>query len=628
MRSANWRCLLLFSILISLLVVILPADVVARSGCCAWHGGVCSYQCWHGGIGYKCCDGTFLSSTCDPYYAECDEYTNPQVTTDAVTSITADSVTLNGNLDSTGAPVTLEPEHSGLINCQVWFEYGKTTAYGYSTPKQSTSYPCSFSANIQDLDSDTTYHFRAVASNGLGTVYGSDTIFMTEDSSTNWIPIADAPFSGGYGEAVIGTEDYIYIARCYNINSDPYFVRYNPSTDTWSYISVQGLPDGAFRNGLSLEWDRGDYIYALFGGRYSEDDNTRCLFYRYNIPGDSWEQLNDTPHAQGAGDALTWSEYDGNLYAFVGNSERGSVFARYNASTDTWVNLSLNPSWSATDDGASLVAIGGDIYALKGEVDETVPNGDFARYNITTDTWVNLPDIPETGGVGDGASLLYIGDRVEGHDDHIFALGGGEADEDPGYNFYGYNTSQSQWNELGSIPCPVGQYVGNRLAFADDRIYYWQGSPSRWDCGGDAFYAFEISPYNASDICEWILSLGGPDYIGTSELDLLLFAYLGYVDIGFIPTTAEIAGCTKYYLGYDGDSMTGCSFYCTTGDINSDGKVRISDVHLLLNYLGDPTLHQINKTRGDVNSDNAINMGDVILLLNHMGDPVKYPLGC
>src|SRR5436189_1994999 len=34
----------------------------ARSGCCSHHGGVC---------GCGCCDGSPLSSTCAPYYPEC-----------------------------------------------------------------------------------------------------------------------------------------------------------------------------------------------------------------------------------------------------------------------------------------------------------------------------------------------------------------------------------------------------------------------------------------------------------------------------------------------------------------------------------------------------------------------------
>jgi len=40
----------------------LPTKILARSGCCSWHGGVC---------GCKCCDGTPLSATCAPYYPEC-----------------------------------------------------------------------------------------------------------------------------------------------------------------------------------------------------------------------------------------------------------------------------------------------------------------------------------------------------------------------------------------------------------------------------------------------------------------------------------------------------------------------------------------------------------------------------
>lgn len=40
----------------------IPSVSSARSGCCSHHGGVC---------GCGCCDGTPLSSTCAPYYPEC-----------------------------------------------------------------------------------------------------------------------------------------------------------------------------------------------------------------------------------------------------------------------------------------------------------------------------------------------------------------------------------------------------------------------------------------------------------------------------------------------------------------------------------------------------------------------------
>ena len=61
-----------------------------------------------------------------------------------------------------------------------------------------------------------------------------------------------------------------------------------------------------------------------------------------------------------------------------------------------------------TDDGASLVWTGGEyLYALRGEWHETIPNGDFARYHIPTQTWQNMTLMPESDGVGDGASLLW-----------------------------------------------------------------------------------------------------------------------------------------------------------------------------------------------------------------------------
>ena len=54
------------------LLLISPLNVEARSGCCSWHGGVCTYQCPDGvNMGYKCCDGTFLSVKCAPYYPKC-----------------------------------------------------------------------------------------------------------------------------------------------------------------------------------------------------------------------------------------------------------------------------------------------------------------------------------------------------------------------------------------------------------------------------------------------------------------------------------------------------------------------------------------------------------------------------
>lgn len=213
--------------------------------------------------------------------------------------------------------------------------------------------------------------------------------------------------------------------------------------------------------------------------------------------------MNHTLHPQGAGDAMTW--VDGSVYAIVGDrdSKKKSAFARYNCSSDLWTNLTMPKSWkNRTDDGASLSwARGKYLYALQGEVDEDKhqPNTNFTRYDILNETWKDMKFLElEVEGIGDGGSLLWIGDWMPNYNDYIFALGGasGLKDEGPGYNFYSYCISRDTWQKSESIRCPVGHYVGNRLGFADGHIYYWQGSPTseKWVCGGNAFFMFAFYP--------------------------------------------------------------------------------------------------------------------------------------
>lgn len=174
---------------------------------------------------------------------------------------------------------------------------------------------------------------------------GSDITEAESCLTGDWIPKKNTSAAGAVGEAVVGTGDYIFIAWCRKYSTTPAFWRYNPSTDLWNEsMNVSGLPIGAFRNGAALAWDHGNYIYALLGARYSVEDDERCLFYRYGIINESWEQLADTPHAQGAGNALTWSGHDNQIYALLGSNGHSTAFACYNASNGSWCNLPFNVS--------------------------------------------------------------------------------------------------------------------------------------------------------------------------------------------------------------------------------------------------------------------------------------------
>jgi len=447
-----------------------------------------------------------------------------------------------------------------------------------------------------------------------------------------WVGKNNTPDRGGYGEAVVSTWNGMYIARCYSADSSPQFWSYDATTDEWDVRSTAELPTGAFRNGTALAGNESNYIYALLGGRYS--DSNRCLFYRYSISADSWEQLENTPHAQGAGDAIAWSGYDNYIYALLGSKEHGTMFARY--TYDSWKELQFNSNWTATDDGASLVWAGGEyLYTLRGEWEETVPHNEFARYHIPTQSWEDMAVIPEISGVGDGASLLWGGSCSNEYSDYIFALGGGAANEEPGYNFYCYSIPSNTWDELEPIPCPVGHYVGNRLGYDNNHIYYWQGTPSTWDCGGDAFYMLAVNeapnvPSNPSPANHAIaVSIdadlswtgGDPDagdavtydvYFGTSAVPSLVST--NQTGTTYDPGTLQ--NYTTYYwsiVAKDNHGIVaGGSVWdfttSKTGDVNGDGMVDTGDITKVKRiYFGlDPT------TPGaDVNADGLVDTGDI-----------------
>jgi len=320
-----------------------------------------------------------------------------------------------------------------------------------------------------------------------------------------WSVASYSPRIKDYAVAVTGAGENIYIAN--SNTSSPFsdrFMCYNSVDDTWHCLAVPSGPRwkpgktgtpmwGSFKSGTCMAWDSGDYIYALFGGSYEDTgDNTRYYFYRYSISGDNWENLENTPGGQGAGDAITWvpgsvlgTQTDW-IYAVVGNKwgSNQTTFCRYNIDGNSWETLPYNPSWSGegSDDGSSLVWAGGEnLYALQGEWHETDGSQDraFARFRLTDNTWGDLPDIPEAGGVGDGGSLVWLGGS---YSDNIYALGGGSALEDPGENFYCYNISGNSWTKLSDLPNGITDQNGPRLGFArgsGGKIYCWRG------CYGD-----------------------------------------------------------------------------------------------------------------------------------------------
>ena len=94
----------------------------------------------------------------------------PTVTTGAATAVGPTSATVGGTANPNGRSTS-------------WYvEYGKSTTYGTRTSSLNVgagTTPVSVSTTVSNASPGTTYHYRLVATNSLGTVRGADATFVT-----------------------------------------------------------------------------------------------------------------------------------------------------------------------------------------------------------------------------------------------------------------------------------------------------------------------------------------------------------------------------------------------------------------------------------------------------------------
>lgn len=96
----------------------------------------------------------------------------PAITEEAETDITDTSATVSGTVNPGGSATS------------IIIEYGETTAYGDSvdateSPLTAGTSGASVSFALAELSPSTTYHYRIVAANALGTTNGTDQTFET-----------------------------------------------------------------------------------------------------------------------------------------------------------------------------------------------------------------------------------------------------------------------------------------------------------------------------------------------------------------------------------------------------------------------------------------------------------------
>ena len=99
----------------------------------------------------------------------------PTLTTDAASDVTTTTATLNGTVNANG------------ISTTAWFEYGaQSGSYGNKTTTKSVSgsTDTKVGIGISGLTANTTYYYRIVAQNSVGTSYGKE-MSLYAQSQTN-----------------------------------------------------------------------------------------------------------------------------------------------------------------------------------------------------------------------------------------------------------------------------------------------------------------------------------------------------------------------------------------------------------------------------------------------------------
>lgn len=157
----------------------------------------------------------------------------PGVTGRPALNVTSSSALITGAVNPHGLPTTLH------------FQYGPTASYGFSTSTHMLTGNTfeNTTANITGLLNDETYHFRIVATNSAGTLYGRESTFVTRINDggppiittkrATFIASRSATLNGSLNPAITNTRAYF---------------EYGPSTSYGFTAPVPTQAGTTFRN--------------------------------------------------------------------------------------------------------------------------------------------------------------------------------------------------------------------------------------------------------------------------------------------------------------------------------------------------------------------------------------------
>ena len=304
------------------------------------------------------------------------------LSTDGVSSTTGTIATLNGTVTNNG---------NDTITTR-GFQYGLDTNYGTTTTETGSFSAGEFSANITSLTAGTVYHYRAYATNSVGTVYGSDVIFTslpyywkaaTSVGSRNWRGLASS--SDGTKLAAVVNGGYIYTSTDSGVT---WTERQGAGSRQW--WSIASSSDGTK---LAVS-DNGGYIYTLS------------------------PSIIPTVGTQNSYSRSTQAGLNGNIIDTGGVSVTVRGF-QYGTDTNYGTNTTENGTFNAGSYQATITSLTcGTTYHFRSYATNTIGTG-YGTDQSFTPACPTIPSVTTDYEYTDGPNYAYLGGNIvsDGNDD-------------------------------------------------------------------------------------------------------------------------------------------------------------------------------------------------------------------
>lgn|GEM_PF-1214425 len=306
-------------------------------------------------------------------------------------------------------------------------------------------------------------------------------------SIPRWVRRNDVPTGGRFkrvkdgGSLAYNEEEDGGVIYALKGNNTTEFYRYDIWTDRWTTReSVPAIGRSSKKKTVKKGATLAQADCRIFAAK---GNNTREWWsYTPDRGAGVWTQKTDVPTGaktlrEGAGSATV--VIDGTPYVYLLKGSGTLEFYRYNPATDGWETMAPAPAGASRKGfkNGSCLAVTSEsdtIFALKGTYNE------FFAYDVRSNTWASRETLPRVAPPGSKKKKVKDGAGIACHDDHVYALKGGNT-----YEFWKYSRPDARWyNAEDILAGPTLKRVrgGGALVYAPckDNLYALKGN-NTWE---------------------------------------------------------------------------------------------------------------------------------------------------